>query len=85
MNALIVRHGQATQKLVFQLQDDTKTMMLVRKNNYVGLQQKNPTKELMMFWPRECPDSQVGMDNPPKNWFFNSWMTPKIYDASQEE
>jgi hypothetical protein len=30
-------------------------MMLVRKNKYVGLQQKNPTKELMLFWPHECP------------------------------
>ena len=52
-------------------------MMLVRKNKYVGLQQKNAKKELMLFWPHECPDSQVGMDKPPKNWFFNSWMTPK--------
>ena len=26
--------------LVFQLLDDTKTMMLVRKNTYVGLQQQ---------------------------------------------
>ena len=52
-------------------------MMLVRKNKYVGLQQKNTTKELILFWTHECPDSQVGMDKTPKNWFFNSWMTPK--------
>ena len=38
---------------------------------------KNPTKELLLFWPHECPDILVGMDKPPKNWFFNSWMTPK--------
>ena len=64
-------------KMVFQLLDDTKTRMLVRKNKYVGLQQKIPTKELMLFWPHECPNSQVGMDKPPIDWFFNSWMTPK--------
>ena len=59
--------GKPPQKLVFQLLDDTKTMMLVRKNKYVGLQQKNPTKELLLFWPHECADSQVGMGKPPKN------------------
>ena len=52
-------------------------MMLVRKNKYVGLQQQKPTKELMLFWPHECPDSQVGIDKPPKNWVCNSWMTTK--------
>jgi hypothetical protein len=52
------------------LVDDTKTMMLVRKNKFFGLQQKQTTKELMLFWPHEFPDSQVGMDKPPKNLFF---------------
>ena len=52
-------------------------MMLVRKKKYVGLQQQKTTKELMLFGPHECPASQVDMDKPPKNWFFNSWMTPK--------
>ena len=24
----------------------------------------------MLFWPHECPDSQVGMDKPPKKLIF---------------
>ena len=45
-------------------------MMLVRKNKYVGHQQKKPTKELSLFWPHECPDNQVGMDKPPQKLGF---------------
>ena len=39
---------------------------------------KNAPKELMLFWPHEFPDSQVGMDKPPKNFVFQLLDDTKI-------